>query len=41
MTAGTKQGPVDAHHLPPVPEALGLAEATHHPRNNSMRAIRS
>jgi hypothetical protein len=31
MTAGTKQDPW----------VLGLAEVTHHPRNNSMRAIRS
>lgn len=29
------------YHLPPLPETLGLAEVTHHPRNNSMRAIRS
>ena len=28
-------------YLPPLLEALGLAEVTHHPRNNSMRGIRS
>jgi hypothetical protein len=26
-------------YLPPLLEALGLAEVTHEPRNNSMRAI--
>jgi hypothetical protein len=26
-------------YLPPLLEALGLAEVTHNPRNNSMRAI--
>ncbi len=28
-------------YLPPLLETLGLADVTHHPRNNSMRAIRS
>ena len=28
-------------YLPPLLETLGLAEVTHHPRNNRMRAIRS
>ena len=28
-------------YLPPLLETLGLAEVTHHPRNNSMRVIRS
>jgi hypothetical protein len=28
-------------YLPPLLETLGLAEVTHHPRSNSMRAIRS
>lgn len=26
-------------YLPPLLEALGLAELTHHPRNNSVRAL--
>jgi len=28
-----------AMYLPPLLEALGLAEVTHNPRNNSMRAL--
>jgi len=28
-----------AHYVPPVLEALGLAEVEHHPRNNRMRAV--
>ncbi len=27
-----------ANHVPPVMEALGLAEVEHQPRNNRMRA---
>ena len=27
------------HYLPPLLEALGLAEVTHDPRNNRMRAL--
>ena len=27
------------HYVPPVLEALGLAEVEHHPRNNRMRAL--
>jgi hypothetical protein len=40
MTAGTKQDPW-VLTTPLKLETLGLAEVTHHPRNNSMRAIRS
>jgi len=48
MAAGTKAGSVGAQaahrgrfgmYLPPLLEALGLAELTHEPRNNRMRAI--
>lgn len=35
--AGTKEQPWNLY-VPPVLEALGLAEVEHNPRNNRMRA---
>jgi hypothetical protein len=40
MTSGTKQDPWVLATTPGTVEAWGT-EVTHHPRNNSMRAIRS